>query len=85
MTYTIAAFRSRSHTTQLYNALSGRGVRCSVVNTPRGAYIGCGISVRLNEGQIGLAQQLINQMSLTTFAGFFHVTQLNERTLVSRM
>lgn len=85
MTYIIAAFRSRSHTMQLYNTLINKGINCSIVNTPRGAYIGCGISVKISESQIGQSQMLINQLSLTTFAGFFHVTQLNERTLVSRM
>ena len=41
----IAAFRSRSQTMRLFQAAKNSGIPCSVINTPREASIGCGISL----------------------------------------
>jgi hypothetical protein len=44
--YYIAAFRSRSQTTRLFQSAKNNGIPCSVIDTPRAAGAGCGISVR---------------------------------------
>ena len=46
MEYVIFVFRSRSDSVGFSEFLSARGVRNSLINTPKQAKIGCGLSVR---------------------------------------
>ena len=46
MEYVVVAFRSRAHTVAFYEFLKGHGVSAEIVNTPKEAGVGCGLSVR---------------------------------------
>ena len=48
MEYLIVSFRSRAETMRFVDILRGMGAEVAVVNTPREAYVGCGLSARLN-------------------------------------
>ncbi len=82
MQYTIVAYRSRSQTTRVYQYLVSQGVACSLVSTPRGANVGCGISVRIGRSDIANYPQLA---TADTFAGFFEVVNVGGKTIVSRI
>lgn len=82
MTTLIAAYRSRTVTMQVYSALVRDGVYCSLVSTPREAGVGCGMSVQFDAGQFAAVSRYAN---MPTFAGFFRVTKLNGRRIVTRV
>lgn len=82
MQYTIVAYRSRSVTTRVYQYLISQGVTCSLVSTPRGANVGCGISIKLNRADIAQYPQLAQA---DTFAGYFQVVSTGGKTIVSRI
>lgn len=85
MTYYIAAFRSRAHTLRFYDTLRGYKLNCSVVNTPKEAGVGCGISVRLLEGALQYARLILMRGRYDTFAGFFRVEVKGGRNIVQKI
>lgn len=75
--YLIAAFRSRTHTMRFYDKLKGMRVKCLVINTPREAQVGCGISVKFQTEGEGIAKMLISKGEYNTFVGLFLVIKEN--------
>jgi hypothetical protein len=82
MTTIIAAFRSRTVTMQVFSALSLKGVPCSLVSTPREAGVGCGMSVQFPAAYLNIASYYASK---PTFAGFFRVTIVNGKRIVTRV
>ena len=71
--YGIAAFRSRSQVLRLEAAARRAGIASSVVNTPRAAAIGCGLSLKVAEEDLSRLQQLIRQERYETLIGLYRV------------
>lgn len=69
--YLIAAFRSRTHTMRFFEKLKGMKVKCAIINTPREAQVGCGISVKFPPEGEAAARTLISRGEYPTFSGFF--------------
>ncbi len=82
MGFIIAAFRSRTQTLEFYDTMQRNGVPCSIVNTPKEARVGCGISVRFTANFISKARYVLSKGKYTNFAGFFSVTKSNNKTVV---
>ena len=80
----IAAFRSRMQTMKFFEALKGRSVSCSIINTPREASIGCGISVKFNECDFCAAKAVLSP-SYNTFSGFFRTKVKNGASVTERV
>ena len=76
MEYTAVAFRSRAETVKFYEYLSAYGVRSEIINTPKEAGVGCGLSVKI----IGLNETIIKRAVYSfkskSFAGIFLVKTL---------
>ena len=49
MEYVIFVFRSRSDSVGLSEILNARGVRNALINTPKEAKVGCGLSVKIEK------------------------------------
>lgn len=77
--YKIAAFRSREHTVNFYERLRAYRIDCSVVNTPREAAVGCGISVKFPPRAENTARIVLSRSNLSSFIGFFKVSETNNR------
>ncbi len=82
MEYVIIAFRSRTHTIKFAEELRRRGIPSEIVNTPRQAYVGCGLSVKINGRYFPFAKRLANALHFDSFAGFFVLSD-NGRTVKS--
>lgn len=83
MEYVIAVYRSRNVTMQAYDYLVNNGVTAALVSTPRGANVGCGLSVKLPHGALSMVQSVLSRHE--TFVGFFLVKNTASGTIVTRL
>ena len=73
MEYVVIAFRSRAHTVRFAEFLRKNGAYCQIINTPKEAGVGCGLSVRVSVQDFPTARRAVAIANYTSFAGFFHV------------
>ena len=73
MTEHIAVFRSRAQAIDCNNKLRSLGVASSIINTPREANIGCGLSVRIPLDSLERAKRIIASARYSAFYGYFKV------------
>lgn len=73
MEYIVAAFRSRSETVGFYEYLRDNGVNAEIINTPKEAGVGCGLSVKIRPEIFPLIKRAAIYFKARTFAGFFLV------------
>ena len=82
MEYVVIAFRSRAHTVKFYEFLRANGIFGEIVNTPKEAGVGCGLSVKIRKSDLALAKRAVLSASLSSFAGIFLVNTVNGKRLV---
>ena len=82
MEYIIVAFRSRSHTIKFASLLRERLVAMEIVNTPKEAGVGCGLSVKIRKESFEMVKRLVFMASLSSFAGFFGVKEMSGKRFV---
>lgn len=82
MEYVIVAFRSREHTVKFYGLLSQNGIASEIVNTPKEAGVGCGLSVKTRKEHFPAVKKAVHYASLSSFAGFFLVTMIGGKRTV---
>ena len=82
MDYIIVAFRSRLHTIKFANILRERGGAMEIVNTPKEAGVGCGLSVKIRKESLEVAKKLVLMSGLSSFAGFFIVKEMGGKRFV---
>lgn len=73
MEYIAVTFRSRSHTVKFYEFLRRNGVRGEIINTPKEAGVGCGLSVKISVSDFLAVKKAVRALGLNSFAGFFLV------------
>lgn len=74
MEYIVVAFRSRTHTVKFSEYLKNAGVANEIVNTPKEAGVGCGLSVKVSVQRFHLVKRAIRLSNLNTYAGSFMVS-----------
>ena len=74
MEYVLVAFRSRSHTVSFSEYLRLHGVNNEIVNTPKEAGVGCGLSVKISKNAFSIVKKAVFGAHYGSFAGFFLVT-----------
>ena len=80
----MAAFRSRSQTMRLFQAAKNDGIPCSVIDTPREAGAGCGISMRYCPENHRAVKNLYSCGDYNSFIGFFKMEKSpGGRTVIS--
>ena len=82
MEFIIVAFRSRAHTIKFFNLLSAHGLAMEIVNTPKEAGVGCGLSVKIKKEAFDMVKRAVFNLSLSSFAGFFAVKEIAGRRIV---
>ena len=82
MEYVVVAFRSRAHTVAFYEFLKGHGVSAEIVNTPKEAGVGCGLSVKVSAHILGAVKKAVSMTAFNSFAGFFLVKNLAGQRIV---
>lgn len=73
MTEQIAVFRSRAQAIDCNSRLRSLGVPSSLINTPREANIGCGLSVKIPQNMLERAKRIIANGRYSAFYGYFRV------------
>ena len=82
MEYMVASFRSRAHTVSFHSFLAQNGIPSEIINTPKEAGVGCGLSVKFSPSLLPLVKKGVKITDLSSFAGFFQVKILSGRRLV---
>lgn len=82
MEWVIVAFRSRSHTVKFSNLLTQMGIANQIVNTPKEAGVGCGLSLKINKEYVSVVKGIIMKVGQTSFAGCFLVKNLAGKLIV---
>lgn len=82
MEYLVFAFRSRAHTVKFSSYLRSNGIRNEIINTPKEAGVGCGLSVKLSVNQLNVAKRAVAMTGLDSFAGIFRVKLLGGKRFV---
>lgn len=82
MEYVIVAFRSRAHTIRFANVFKESGFALEIVNTPKEAGVGCGLSVKIRKESFLSAKKMVLKLALSSFAGFFLVSEFNNKRIV---
>lgn len=82
MEYIAVAFRSRSHTIKFHEFLGRNGIPSEIINTPKEAGVGCGLSVKtIKEREIAV-KALVYRSGLNSFAGVFSVKNVGGKRIV---
>ena len=82
MEYIIVAYRSRAQTVRLAEFLRRNGAYCQIINTPKEAGVGCGLSVRISVNDFAAAKRAVSITGYTSFAGFFLIKYVGGRRVV---
>lgn len=82
MEYIVIAFRSRAETIRFYEFLKSNGFTAGIINTPKEAGVGCGLSVKIPVGAMQLVRRALNFFPARSFAGFFAVKTVGGRYVV---
>lgn len=82
MEYVVAAFRSRAHTVKFADLLRISGVPNEIINTPKEAGVGCGLSVKIGKSSFSAVKKIVMRYGLPSFAGFFLVKVISGKRFV---
>ena len=84
MTYILAIFRSRSQAVDCNIRLKRYGVEGELINTPKEANIGCGLSIKIPHNFMDKAKGIIKRANYSAFYGYFVVQQTFGRLQLGR-
>lgn len=73
MTEQIAVFRSRSQAMDCNARLRSYGVPSSLINTPKEANVGCGLSIKIPQNMLQRASAIISGGKYSAFYGFIKI------------
>ena len=82
--YLIAAFRSRNQVMVFYEILMSYHIKAKIINTPRGATVSCGLSVRFDHSDFVSVKQVLLRRNFDAFAGFYEVFLIGNNQIVKR-
>ena len=82
MTQILIAFRSRNETMRYHSSLSSRNIPCKIINTPKEAYAGCGLSVLTLGEYYDMAVKALSYFGYRSYAGIFSVEDRNGKRIV---
>lgn len=67
----IAVYTARNSSMQLHQRLNSVRIPSKIVNTPRELSVGCGLSVRFNDGDFHRVKAQVAALSSFSFAGIW--------------
>ena len=67
----IVAFRSRSDTLGFAEFLKRNKIACRIVNTPKEAQVGCGLSAEVSKTNLPIVRVALRRFPAKSFAGIF--------------
>ncbi|MDE7082076.1 MAG: DUF3343 domain-containing protein [Clostridia bacterium] len=85
MTEILAVFRSRSQAIDCNSRLNKYGINAALINTPKEANIGCGLSVKFAENVLNRAKILIKSGNYSAFYGYYVMKNVYGRAFFGRI
>lgn len=85
MTEILAVFKSRAQAADCNSRLKINGIPAALINTPKEANVGCGLSVKIPQNSLPRARVLISNARYSAFYGFYEMKILYGRTFLGRM
>ena len=81
----LAVFRSRSQAIDCNARLKAAGVPANLINTPREANIGCGLSVKFPQNTYERVRMIVRRGNYSAFYGFYRVQNNYGRIIFGRI
>ena len=85
MTELLAVFRSRSQAMDCNSRLRSYGINATIINTPREANIGCGLSLKIPQELLNRVRVIIKNGNYSAFYGFYRMQNNYGRTIFGRI
>lgn len=85
MTDILAVFRSRSQAIDCNAKLRSLGISATIINTPREANIGCGLSLKIPPAELARARIVIKNANYSAFYGFYRMQNNYGATIFGRI
>ena len=85
MTEVLAVFRSRSQAIDCNARLKAAGIPANLINTPREANIGCGLSVKVPPSTFERVRFIVKNGRYSAFYGFYRFQNNYGRTIFGRI
>lgn len=73
MTDVLAIFRSRSQAIDCMTKMRALNIPAQLINTPKEAGVGCGLSLRFSAAAATRAKSLIAKMNYSSFYGYMRI------------
>lgn len=70
MSELLAVFRSRSQAMDCMNKMRAYNVPAQLINTPKEANVGCGLSLRIPSSHASKARTIISRLGYSAFYGY---------------
>ncbi len=83
MEYIVTAFRSRADTVKFSEILKNNRIYNEIINTPKEAGVGCGLSVKTSLGMQNLIRLALRKGHFSSFAGIFHLKIIGGKRIVT--
>ncbi len=84
MTETLAVFRSRSQAMDCYSRIKAAGLGAQLINTPKEAGVGCGLSVKFANAAAGRVKNIIARANYSAFYCYMKIENRYGRIYISR-
>ena len=75
----LAVFRSRSQAMDCYTKMRAFNIPAQIINTPKEANVGCGLSIKFPFGAAARAKNVISRGTYTAFYGYMKIEYKNGR------
>ncbi len=82
MEYIFVSFKSRTHTIDFASYIKGYGIEFSIINTPKEAGIGCGLSIKLDALYLEKIKYLLSIKRPNSFVGIFLAKTIGKKLFI---
>ncbi|MBE7092435.1 MAG: DUF3343 domain-containing protein [Clostridiales bacterium] len=71
--FILIVLRSRTQVFGFQKLIKSSGIESEIVNTPKEIFVGCGLSIRINNKDFNEVKRLYQQYRPQSFVGFYNV------------
>ncbi len=82
MEYLVVSFKSRQETIKVSKIFNSINISCSVINTPKEAGLGCGLSVKTSFSYLYAVKSALSRLNVKSFIGLFKVINVSGKNIV---
>ena len=83
MTEILAVFRSRSQAMDCFSRLKTLGISAQLINTPKEANVGCGLSIKFAHSAAMRAKKFISKANYSAFYGYMKIENRHGRLFIN--